>query len=110
MTNNTTPQYHSYIAKMTYTKKAASRVPNFAARWCSKRNISSILNKQPRTTMQDTTENERKHHTPIIKEKEFKPTKSKLLLFSFLLKNNTNTSKLRSSRGKKNRGSLKANF
>jgi hypothetical protein len=35
--------------------------------------------------MQDTTENERKHHTPIIKEKEFKPNKSKLLLFSFLL-------------------------
>jgi hypothetical protein len=36
--------------------------------------------------MQDTTENERKHHTPIIKEKEFKPNKSRLLLFSFLLK------------------------
>ena len=76
---------HPPIAKMTYTEKAASRVPNFAARWCSKRNISSILNKQPKTTMQDTTENERKHHTPIIKEKEFKPNKSKLLLFSFLL-------------------------
>ena len=42
--------------------------------------------------MQDTTENKGKHHTPIIKEKEFKPNKSKLLLFSFLLKNKTNTS------------------
>ena len=35
---------------------------------------------------------------------------SKLLLFSFLLQNKTKTTKRRSSHGKKNKGSLKANF
>jgi hypothetical protein len=40
---------------MTYTEKAASQVPNSAARWCSIRNISSNLK-------QATRENNARHN------------------------------------------------
>ena len=70
-----------------------------------------IYNQQPRTTMQDTSKIRKKtQHAHNHKQKEFKPTMSKLLLFSFLLQNKTKTTKRRSSHGKKNKGSLKANF
>jgi hypothetical protein len=49
-------------------------------------------------------------HTPIIEKKGTQPIEPKPLLFSFLLQNKTNTTKWRSSHGKKNKGSLKANF
>ena len=61
--------------------------------------------------MRDTIKKGKKtQHAYNHKKKEFKPTKSKLLLFSFLLQNETKTTKRRSSHGKKNKGSLKANF
>jgi hypothetical protein len=47
-----------------------------------------IYNQQPRTTMQDTSKIRKKtQHAYNHKKKEFKPTMSKLLLFSFLLQN-----------------------
>ena len=49
-----------------------------------------IYNQQPRTTMQDTSKIRKKtQHAHNHKKKEFKPTMSKLLLFSFLLQNKT---------------------
>jgi hypothetical protein len=71
-----------------------------------------IYNQQPRTTMQDTSKIRKKtqHAHNQKRKKEFKPAMSKLLLFSFLLQNKTKTTKRRSSHGKKNKGSLKANF
>ena len=49
-----------------------------------------IYNQQPRTTMQDTSKIRKKtQHAHNHKKKEFKPTMSKLLLFSFLLQSKT---------------------
>ena len=55
-------------------------------------------------------QNEITTHAYNRKKKGTQPIEPKPLLFSFLLQNKTNTTKWRSSHGKKNKGSLKANF
>jgi len=103
-TKTTTPRYQFSIVKTTYHIKNAEKVPNFAARWCSIRKylIQSKANNQGK---QCKVQRQNGKYTARLQsnKKEFKPIESKPLLFSFLLKNKTNTRRLRNSRGKKNR-------
>ncbi len=107
----TTSRYHFSIVKTTYHIRNAEKVPNFTARWCSIRK-HLIQSKASNQGKQCKIRQQNEKYTTRLQsnEKEFKPTKSKPLLFSFLLKNRTNTRRLRNSHGKKNRGCLKANF
>ena len=71
-----------------------------------------IYNQQPRTTMQDTSKIRKKtQHAHNHKKKRIQTNHVKtIIIFIFTSKQNKKTTKRRSSHGKKNKGSLKANF
>jgi hypothetical protein len=87
---------------MTYTEKAASLVPNFAARWraiCKYFIISE--NKQPKRRYKIQQQNKVKRHTPILRKKEVQPNQVKpiiILIPTYKSKHKHNAK----SRGKKN--------
>ncbi len=89
----TTSRYHSFIVKTTSHIRNAEKVPNFAARWCSIRKYliqSKASNQEKQHKIQQRNE---KYTTRLqANEKEFRPTTSKTLLFSFqLIKTDINT-------------------
>jgi hypothetical protein len=70
-----------------------------------------IYNQQPRTTMQDTSKIRKKtQHAHNHKKKNSNQPCQNYYYFHFYFKTKQKTTKRRSSHGKKNKGSLKANF
>jgi hypothetical protein len=106
----TTSKYHSSIVKTTSHIKNTEKVRNFAARWCSMRKYL-ILSKANNQGKQCKIQQQNAKYTARLQsnKREFKPIESKPLLFSFLLKNETNTTDY-AIRAAKRTGNALGNF